>query len=72
MPIPDYVRDMTSDENDKPRIDEDTTPDDSVTGTAAGDPIAGVEADEAEVEDAVEPDDQPFEVDGPEASAGHA
>jgi hypothetical protein len=63
---------MSSHETDPPRIDEDTTPDESVPGTAAGEPTAGVEADEAEVEDAVEPDDKPFEVDGPEASAGHA
>ncbi len=63
---------MSSHESEQPRIDDDTTPDDTVDGTAAGNPIAGVEADEADVEAAVEPDDKPFEVDGPEASAGHA
>ena len=43
-----------------------------VDGTAAGNPIAGVEIDEAEAEHAVVPDDKPQEVDGPQASGGHA
>jgi len=46
------------------RITDDTTPED-VDGTTEGNPIAGVEIDEAEKERAVEPDDNAQEVDGP-------
>jgi len=53
-----------------PIPDDEAT--DAVDGTRAGNPIAGVEIDEAEKERAVEPDDKPQEVDGPQASGGHA
>ena len=49
------------------RITDVTTPGipDDAKGTAQGDPIAGVEIDPAEAEQAVEPDDDALEVDGP-------
>ncbi|RLV49636.1 hypothetical protein D9V37_06870 [Nocardioides mangrovicus] len=51
------------------RIDADITPDDSVDGTATGNPVAGVQIDEQEAERAVEPDDNSaLEVDGPQQS----
>lgn len=39
-------------------------------GTAAGNPVAGLEIDAADADAAVEPDDRPQEVDGP--ATGHA
>jgi hypothetical protein len=63
---------MSEQQNEPERSDADLTPDDDVEGTAQGAPTAGAEIDEAEAERAVEPDDGAFEVDGPEASAGHA
>ncbi|QCW49390.1 hypothetical protein FE634_01290 [Nocardioides dongxiaopingii] len=60
---------MTSEQHE-PESAADTAPGGDVPGTEGGNPIAGVEIDEAEVEQAVEPDDNAFEVDGPQA--GHA
>lgn len=51
------------------RIDAATTPE-GVDGTTEGNPIAGVRIDEADLENAVEPDENALEVDGPQA--GHA
>lgn len=56
-------------EIDPERITDATTPE-GVDGTTEGNPIAGVELDDAEHERAVEPDDRAFEVDGP--ATGHA
>ena len=63
---------MADDEINPDRIDDANTPDDTTDGTKDGDPIAGAKISDSEVEDAVEPDDNAFEVDGPSASAGHA
>lgn len=52
------------------RIDDPVTPDDSTDGTAAGDPVAGAKISEEAKDEAVEPDDNAFEVDGPQV--GHA
>ena len=49
------------------RITDATTPE-GVSGTTDGNPIAGAEIDEAELENAVEPDDNAQEVDGPTQS----
>ena len=61
---------MSENQIDPERIDDDVTPDEEVPGVTSGNPIAGVEIDEQDLEDAVEPDDNAFEVDGPQA--GHA
>lgn len=50
------------------RIDATTTPE-GVDGTTEGNPIAGVELEESEKDQAVEPDSSALEVDGPQA--GH-
>ncbi|GAA5144033.1 hypothetical protein GCM10023340_10860 [Nocardioides marinquilinus] len=63
---------MSEHQNEPERIDADVTPGPEVEGTAAGAPTAGSEMGVAEHDEAVEPDDKAFEVDGPEASAGHA
>jgi len=57
-----------TDENPE-RINASTTPE-GVDGTTEGNPVAGVEIDEAAKEEAVQPDDNAFEVDGPQV--GHA
>lgn len=63
-------------DDDKPRADATSTDatgtEHEDAGTSGGSPIDGVRIDEAEAERAVVPDDKPQEVDGPEASAGHA
>ncbi len=46
------------------------TPDVLAGGTAAGSPVEGAEISEDAADNAVEPDDDAFEVDGPQA--GHA
>ncbi len=46
------------------------TPEVPAGGTAAGSPVEGAEITEEAAQDAVEPDDNAFEVDGPQA--GHA
>lgn len=62
-----YGDDMTDETPE--RIDASITPDE-VDGTPEGNPIAGVQIDEADKDKAVEPDDNAFEVDGPQV--GHA
>lgn len=49
------------------RITDATTPE-GVDGTTDGNPIAGVEIDEADLANAVEPSDDVQEVDGPQQS----
>ena len=63
---------MPDDETTPERIDAATTPGPEVDGTADGNPVAGVEMSEKQKDEAVKPDDAAFEVDGPQASAGHA
>ena len=46
------------------------TPDVLAGGTAAGSPVEGAEISEEDAANAVEPDDNAYEVDGPQA--GHA
>ena len=45
-------------------------PEEHTEGTAGGNPVAGVEIDQADRDDAVEPDQGAMEVDGP--ATGHA
>ncbi len=61
---------MTEEQINPDRIDDDIQAPDGVSGTTDGSPIAGVELSEEEHDDSVEPDDNAFEVDGPQA--GHA
>lgn len=61
---------MTEDQFDPQNSDADTTSEPAAPGTADGNPTEGVEIDETEQAEAVVPDDNAFEVDGPQA--GHA
>lgn len=61
---------MTQDQFDPQNSDADLSATESVPGTADGSPTEGVEITEAEHDQAVEPDDNAFEVDGPQV--GHA
>jgi hypothetical protein len=75
MSTPDQHTDQGGDA-EKPRADatgtDATGTDHEDAGTSGGNPVAGVTISEEEAEQAVTPDDKPQEVDGPEASAGHA
>lgn len=61
---------MSEEQINPVRADHEVNPETGVPGTAEGHPTDGVEIDEAEVDEAVTPDDNAFEVDGPQA--GHA
>ena len=61
---------MTEEQINPTRIDDHLRPPDEVAGTTDGAPTAGRELSEDKHEEAVEPDDNAFEVDGPQA--GHA
>jgi hypothetical protein len=61
---------MTEDQFDPQNSHADLTSEPAAPGTADGNPTQGVEIDEAEQAEAVVPDDNAFEVDGPQA--GHA
>ncbi|WP_323791153.1 hypothetical protein [Nocardioides sp.] len=61
---------MTEEQINPDRIDDDISAPEGVGGTTDGAPTAGREISEDKHEDAVEPDDNAFEVDGPQA--GHA
>lgn len=65
-----YVGPMTEEQINPDRIDDANQPADDVAGTTDGVPTAGVELSEDEHDQSVEPDDNAFEVDGPQA--GHA
>lgn len=60
---------MSHEQIDPERID-DGVRDDDAPGVADADPIAGARIDEDDLDEAVVPDDNAFEVDGPQA--GHA
>ena len=61
---------MTEEQINPDRIDDATSAPEGVAGTTEGAPTTGRELSEGEHDDAVEPDDNAFEVDGPQA--GHA
>lgn len=61
---------MTEEQINPDRIDDAVRPPAGVGGTTEGAPTAGREMAESEHEESVEPDDNAFEVDGPQA--GHA
>lgn len=65
-----YSDGVSDDQINPDRIDDDTQPTRAVDGTTEGNPIAGAEIDDEAHAEAVEPDDNAFEVDGPQA--GHA
>lgn len=61
---------MTQDQFDPQNSDADLSATEGVPGTADGHPTEGVEMNEAAKAEAVVPDDDAVEVDGPQA--GHA
>ena len=61
---------MSQEQIDPTRIDDATSAPEGVAGTTEGEPTAGRELPPEDHEEAVEPDNNAFEVDGPQA--GHA
>lgn len=61
---------MTEEQINPRRIDDDIKADLDVDGTAEGIPTAGTDMTDAQVEEAVEPDDKALDLDGP--TPGHA
>ena len=61
---------MTEEQSNPGRIDDDIKAGLETAGTAEASPVSGIEMEEEQHEEAVEPDDKALDLDGP--TPGHA